>query len=97
MLNGGGKSLELAARVYEPGSGRVMEVFTTEPGVQLYTANGLDGSITGAGGVKYPRHGGFCLETQHFPDSINQPNFPSVVLRPGDTFKSTTVYKFLVK
>ena len=97
VLNGGGKSLELAARVYEPGSGRVMEVFTTEPGVQLYTANGLDGSITGAGGVKYPRHGGFCLETQHFPDSINQPNFPSVVLRPGDTFKSTTVYKFLVK
>ena len=74
-----------------------MEVFITEPGVQLYTVNGLDGSITGAGGVKYPRHGGFCLETQHFPDSINQPNFPSVVLRPGDTFKSTTVYKFLVK
>jgi len=97
VLNGGGKSLTLAARVYEPKSGRVMEVRTTEPGVQLYTANGLDGSITGVGGVKYPRHGGFCLETQHFPDSINKPNFPSVVLRRGNTFKSTTIYTLSVK
>ena len=94
VLSSGGKSLALAARVVEPKSGRVMEVFTTEPGVQLYTANGLDGSITGVGGVVYPRHGGFCLETQHFPDSINKPTFPSVVLRPGETFKSTTIYKF---
>jgi len=97
VLSSGGKSLALAARVYEPKSGRVMEVLTTEPGVQLYTANGLDGSITGVGGVTYPRHGGFCLETQHFPDSINKPNFPSVVLRPGETFKSATVYKFSTK
>jgi aldose 1-epimerase len=94
VLNSGGKSLALAARVYEPGSGRVMEVLTTEPGVQLYTANGLDGSVTGVGGVVYPRHGGFCLETQHYPDAINKPNFPSVLLRPGETFKSTTIYKF---
>ncbi len=97
VLNSSGKSLALAARVYEPGSGRVMEVLTTEPGVQLYTANGLDGSVTGVGGVTYPRHGGFCLETQHFPDSINKPNFASVVLRPGETFKSTTIYKFSSK
>ncbi len=97
VLNDGGKSLALAAQVYEPKSGRVMEVYTTEPGVQFYTANNLDGTITGVGGVVYPRHGGFCLETQHFPDSINQPNFPSVVLRPGDTFKSTTVFKFSAK
>lgn len=94
VLDSGGRSLARAAWVYEPKSGRVMEVFTTEPGVQLYTANHLDGSITGVGGVVYPKHGGFCLETQHFPDSINKPNFPTVVLRPGDTFKSTTTFKF---
>ena len=94
VLNSGGKGLALAARVYEPKSGREMEVLTTEPGVQLYTANHLDGSIIGVGGAVYPRHGGFCLETQHFPDSINKPNFPSVVLRPGETFKSRTIYKF---
>jgi len=94
VLNHGGKSLGPAARVFEPKSGRVMEVLTTEPGIQLYTANYLDGTITGVGGVLYPRHGGFCLETQHFPDSINKPNFSSVVLRPGDTFRSTTVFKF---
>ena len=75
----------------------MLEVLTTEPGVQFYTANGLDGSITGVGGVQYPRFGGFCLETQHFPDSINKPNFPSVVLRPRETFESTTVFKFSVK
>jgi len=94
VLNSGGRTLALAATVYEPEYGRVMEVFTTEPGIQLYTGNNLDGSITGLGGVIYPRHSGFCLETQHFPDSINQPNFPSVVLRPGETFASTTVYQF---
>jgi len=97
VLNHGGKSLGSAARVFEPKSGRVMEVLTTEPGIQLYTANYLDGTITGVGGVLYPRHGGFCLETQHFPDSINKPNFPSVVLRPGETFGSTTVFRFSAK
>jgi aldose 1-epimerase len=71
-----------------------MEVYTTEPGVQLYTGNFLDGSLTGKGGVVYHKQTGFCLETQHFPDSINQPKFPSIVLRPGQTFRSTTVYAF---
>ncbi len=97
VLNGGGKKLELAARAYEPKSGRVLEVSTTEPGVQLYNGIGLDGSLIGVGGVKYVKHGGFCLETQHFPDAINKPSFPSVVLRPGETFKSTTVFKFAAK
>ncbi len=97
VLNAGGKSLALAARVTEPTTGRVMEVSTTEPGVQLYTGNFLDGKLKGLGGVQYVRHSGLCLETQHFPDAINKPNFPSVVLRPGQTFDSTTVYKFSVQ
>lgn len=84
----------LAARAYDPRSGRVMEALTTEPGVQLYTANWLDGKLTGVGGVSYGRHAGFCLETQHYPDSTNKPHFPSVVLRPSQTFKSTTIYRF---
>jgi aldose 1-epimerase len=87
----------LAARAHDPKSGRVMEVSTTEPGVQLYTAIGLDGSISGVGGVKYPKSGAFCLETQHFPDSPNKPNFPSVVLEPGKKFQSTTSFKFSTK
>ena len=94
VLDSGGKSLARCARVQDPSSGRVMEVWTTEPGVQLYCGNHLDGSLTGVGGVVYKQHTGFCLETQHFPDSINHPNFPSVVLRPGQTFRSTTAYKF---
>lgn len=94
VLNSGGSSLALAARASEPKSGRVLEVSTTEPGVQLYTGNWLDGRIEGIGGVNYVRHGGFCLETQHFPDSVNHPEFPSTVLRPGQTFQSTTVFKF---
>ena len=84
----------LGARVYEPGSGRVLEMFTTEPGVQLYTANFLDGSVKGKGGVAYRKHQGFCLEAQHFPDSINHANFPSTVLRPGEKYTQTTIYKF---
>jgi aldose 1-epimerase len=96
VLNSGGGKLALAARAYEPKSGRVMETYTTEPGVQLYTANFL-GDTKGKGGAVYKKHAGFCLETQHFPDSINQPNFPSVVLRPGKTYETTTVYKFSVK
>ena len=87
----------LAARAHEPKSGRVMEVFTTEPGVQLYTAIHLNGSIVGAGGVTYPKWGGFCLETQHYPDSPNKPNFPSVVLEPGKKFQSSTSFKFSTK
>jgi len=95
VLNGGGKGLALAARVHEPESGRVMELHTTEPGVQLYTANFLDGSLTGKGGVVYQQHAAFCLETQHFPDAVNQPGFPSVILRPGQIYRQTTVFKFL--
>ena len=84
----------LAARAKDPRSGRVMETLTTEPGVQLYTANWLDGRMKGVGGIAYGRHAGFCLETQHYPDSINKPAFPSVILRPGGTFKSVTIYRF---
>ena len=86
--------LSLAAEVYAPDSGRVMQVFTTEPGVQFYVGNFLDGSNVGKGGIAYQYRYGFCLETQHFPDSPNQPNFPSVVLRPGESYTSTTVYQF---
>ena len=87
----------LAATVSEPTSGRVMEVLTTEPGVQFYTANFLDGSITGKGGWKYEARNAFCFEPQHFPDSPNHPEFPSTVLRPGQTFKNTIIYKFSVR
>lgn len=93
VLNGSYGALALAARVCEPTSGRVMEAYTTEPGMQLYTANGMRG-IEGKGGKVYNRHYGFCLETQHFPDSPNKPHFPSTVLRPGQKFESTTVFKF---
>jgi aldose 1-epimerase len=94
VLNKKPDELALAARVYEPTSGRVLEVLTTEPGVQLYCGNFLDGTVVGKGGKAYKHRYGFCLETQHFPDSPNQPNFPSTVLRPGQEFKSTTVFKF---
>jgi aldose 1-epimerase len=87
----------LAARAYEPKSGRELEVWTTEPGVQLYTGNWLAPPVKGKGGVVYAPRTGFCLETQHFPDSPNRPEFPSTVLRPGQTFRSTTVYKFSAK
>jgi aldose 1-epimerase len=86
----------LAARVYEPKGGIVMEVRTTEPGVQLYTANGMK-NIQGKGGKVYGNHYGFCLETQHFPDSPNKPHFPSTVLRPSQKFQSTTIFRFSVK
>ena len=89
--------LELAVRAYEPKSGRVMEISTTEPGVQFYTGNYLDGSLTGLGGKVYKSRHGFCLETQHFPDSPNQPKFPSAVLKAGQTYRSTTLHKFSVK
>ena len=97
VLNKSGRGMTLAARVHEPTSGRVLEVSTTEPGIQFYAGNFLDGKTKGKSGAKYERHAGFCLEAQHFPDSINQKNFPSVVLKPGDTYMQTTVYKFLAK
>ncbi|MGA2867174.1 MAG: aldose epimerase family protein [Verrucomicrobiota bacterium] len=97
VLNGGGKTLALAARLYEPKSGRVMELSTTAPGLQLYTANFLDGSLTGKYGIVYRRHSALCLETQHFPNSVNQVKFPSIILRPGQTYRHTTVHKFAVQ
>jgi aldose 1-epimerase len=83
-----------AARVVEPTTGRTLDVHTTEPGIQLYTGNFLDGSFSGTGGHVYARRGAFCLETQHFPDSPNQPAFPNTILRPGEKFTSRTVYTF---
>lgn len=89
--------LSFASSAWEPVSGRFMEVFTTEPSVQFFTGNSLNGNQVGKSGVAYARRTGFCFETQHLPDSPNHPNFPSTVLRPGETFNSTTVYKFSVK
>jgi aldose 1-epimerase len=97
VLDGTGNELKLAARVRDPQSGRVLEVHTTEPGVQFYTGNFLNGAIAGKHGYAYPQHGGFCLETQHFPDSVNQPAFPSVILRPGQTYKQKTVFRVAVE
>ena len=94
VINGRAGSLRQAAVVYEPTSGRVMEVWTTEPGVQFYTGNYLDGTITGKSGKPYPRRSGFCLETQHYPDSPNQPSFPTTTLKKGATYRSTTIYRF---
>ena len=91
--NGGRAEPGLAAEVYEPESGRVMELYTTEPGVQFYSAIHLDG-VMGKGGTIYNQYHGLCLETQHYPDSINQPGFPSVVLRPGETYRTVTIHKF---
>ncbi len=94
VLNEGDDEMVLAARVLEPVSGRIMEVYTTEPGVQFYTGNFLDGSLTGKNSIVYEKHYGFCLETQHFPDSPNQPEFPSTILRPGETYTHSTIYRF---
>jgi len=92
-----GQTMRLAARVTDPASGRTMEVRTTEPGIQFYTGNFLDGTIKNRKGVPYQKNAAFCLETQHFPDSINHPTFPSTVLEPGKTYQTTTVYAFSVK
>lgn len=94
VLNGAPGTLRMVARVTEPESGRVLEVLTTQPGVQFYTGNLMEVSSAGKGGQLYPHHGGFCLETQHFPNAPNQPNFPSVVLRPGEAYSETTVFRF---
>lgn len=97
VLGNAGGELKLAARVFEPQSGRVLEVHTTEPGVQFYTGNFLNGSIAGKGGRAYQQHTGFCLETQHFPDSVNQPSFPSVILKPGQQYRQKTMYRLGVR
>ena len=97
VLNKGGDDLNMVGSVYEPTSGRFMEVFTTEPGVQFYCGNFLDGTLTGKGGVKYEHRYGLCLETEHYPDSPNQPDFPTTLLNPGETYQTTTVHKFFVK
>ena len=94
VINRKDNGLILAARVHEPTSGRVLEVFTTEPAVQFYSGNFLDGTITGKHGHVYKQRNGFCLETQHYPDSPNHPDFPSTILRPGATFHSQTIFKF---
>jgi len=94
VLNKQGKELSLAAEVYEPATGRIMQVFTTEPGLQFYSGNFLDGSDTGKNGVVYHYRSAFCLEAQHFPDSPNHPGFPSTVLKPGEEYRQTTIYRF---
>lgn len=97
VLNTGGDLSKVACRISDPTSGIVLRVYTTEPGIQFYTGNFLDGKVKGKGGIAYPRRGAICVETQHFPDSPNQLNYPSVVLRPGETYSSTCIYKFSVE
>ena len=97
MLNGKNGELKIAAKLYDPKSGRVLTVSTTQPGVQFYSGNFLDGSYTGVGGAKYQKHAALCLETQHYPDSPNQPQFPSTELKPGETMHSETVFAFSVQ
>ncbi|MCU0449723.1 MAG: galactose mutarotase [Bernardetiaceae bacterium] len=93
-LDGPANTMRLVATAYEPTSGRMLEVLTTEPGLQFYSGNFLNGKIQGKGGIAYPHRAGFCLETQHYPDSPNRPDFPPTSLRPGETYRSTTVYRF---
>jgi len=97
VANKPGGEYGIIARVKEPVSGRVMEVYTSEPGVQFYTGNFLNGILTGKGGVQYNKHWGFCLETQHYPDSPNQKDFPTTLLNPGGEYGYRTVYKFSVE
>ena len=93
-LRGQDGTLRWVGRLRDPGSGRVMETYTTQPGMQFYSGNFLDGSLIGKGGVAYEKYAGLCLETQHYPDTPNHPNFPSTVLRPGERYHETTVYRF---
>lgn len=97
VINGRAGMMRLAATAYEAGSGRVMQVWTTEPGMQFYTGNFLNGTLTGKSGKVYARRNGFCFETQHYPDSPNQPSFPTTTLKKGQTYKSTTIYRFSSK
>jgi aldose 1-epimerase len=94
VLNSGGGKLARAARLEEPTTGRTLEIQTTEPGLQFYSGNFLDGSIAGKSGHVYAKRSGLCLETQHFPDSPNHPDFPSTIVRPGTPYRSTTVFAF---
>jgi aldose 1-epimerase len=97
VIDGGGRGVVLAASAHDPVSGRAMRVSTDQPGVQLYSSNNFDGTLAGKGGVRFRLHSAFCLETQHYPDSVNQPGFPSTLLRPGETYRSTTIYAFAAK
>lgn len=97
VIDGKAGTLRDAAEVYDPASGRTLTVLTTQPGVQFYTGNSLKGTFQGVNGIKYPSYSGFCLETQHYPDSPNHPDFPTTTLRPGETLNSTTIFKFGVK
>lgn len=97
VLTGGSATLRVAAKVHDAGSGRVLEVLTTEPGLQFYTGNFLDGKLIGKGGKAYKQRYAFCMETQHFPDSPNHPAFPSTELKPGQKYQSTTVFRFSAK
>jgi aldose 1-epimerase len=97
VLKGKAGKMNLAVEVYEPNSGRVMEIKTIEPGIQFYSGNFLDGTLKGKEVKMYNKHGAFCLETQHYPDSPNKPKFPSTVLRPGEKYETTTVYTFSTK
>ncbi|HEX2584288.1 MAG TPA: aldose epimerase family protein [Steroidobacteraceae bacterium] len=97
VLNNQNGSLAFAGEISEPGTGRVMQILTTEPGMQFYAGNFMDGAMTGKQGQRYPWRSGFCLETQHYPDSPNQPGFPPTTLNPGQTYRSTTIYRFTAK
>ncbi|MCA6454206.1 MAG: galactose mutarotase, partial [Chitinophagaceae bacterium] len=97
VLKRKGKDLEKIATAYDASSGRFMEVFTTEPGLQFYTGNFLDGTLKGKQQQKYQQHAGFCMETQHFPDAPNQPSFPNTIVKPGESYRSLTYYRFSVK
>jgi aldose 1-epimerase len=97
VLNRKGAGSMLAVEVYAPKTGRVLDVYTDQPGVQFYTGNFLDGTIVGRGGKPYVRRGAIALETQHFPDSVNHPQFPSTILRPGQVYHTVTMYKFGIR
>jgi aldose 1-epimerase len=94
VVNGRAGTLRRAATAFESTTGRLMEVWTTEPGIQFYTGNFLDGTLTGKSGKPYPKRSGFCLETQHYPDSPNKPAFPTTTLKKGRPYHSTTIYRF---
>jgi aldose 1-epimerase len=94
VIEGGGRGVVSAARAHDPGSGRSMEILTDQPGIQLYSSNDFDGTLRGKGGVIYQLRSAFCLETQHYPDSVNRPEFPTTLLRPGETYRTTTIHRF---